>query len=79
MKERVLLVGLIDAVDAFDLFKWKFYQVEEDYVKVEIPRGSSESYVVEMPFSNEAQMKEILKKLEAEGFIQQKIRLVKDF
>jgi hypothetical protein len=79
VKERVLLVNLETAVQIFDRFKWKFYTVMEDYVKVEVPRGTSESYVVEVPYGNEAQFKQVVDRLRGEEFIQQEIRQVKDW
>lgn len=77
MKERVLALELKDAILMFEMHKWKFFEVNEDdsLVKIEVPRGSSESYVVELPYKNRQMLDEIAGTLLGEGFIQQTIRM----
>jgi len=76
IKERVLEIGTDEAVTLFEIHKWKFWEVdsEEGIVRLEVPRGYSEVYVVELPFSNEVQYKELVDKLSKNGFIKQTIR-----
>jgi len=76
IKERLLEVSLSEAVELFDITKWKFWEVNPEIglVKIEVPKGYSESYVVELPFTNEAQYKQIADKLYSSGFIKQTIR-----
>ncbi|HUW46798.1 MAG TPA: hypothetical protein VMW50_13495 [Dehalococcoidia bacterium] len=76
IKERVLEIGIDEAVTLFEIHKWKFWEVgsEEGIVRLEVPRGYSEVYVVELPFSNEVQYKDLVDKLSKNGFIKQTIR-----
>ena len=76
IKERVLEIGTDEAVTLFEIHKWKFWEVdsEEGIVRLEVPRGYSEVYVVELPVSNEVQYKELVDKLSKNGFIKQTIR-----
>ena len=76
IKERVLEIGTDEAVTLFEIHTWKFWEVdsEEGIVRLEVPRGYSEVYVVELPFSNEVQYKELVDKLSKNGFIKQTIR-----
>ena len=76
IKERVLEIGINEAIGLFEIHKWKFWELdaEEGIIKVEVPRGYSEVYVVELPFSNEVQYKELIDKLSKNGFIKQTIR-----
>ena len=76
IKERVLEIGIDEAVTLFEIHKWKFWEVdsEEGIVRLEVPRGYSEVYVVEFPFSNEVQYKDLVDKLSKNGFIKQTIR-----
>jgi len=76
IKERVLEIGIGEAIGLFEVHKWKFWELdaEEGIIKVEVPRGYSEVYVVELPFSNEVQYKELVDKLSKNGFIKQTIR-----
>ncbi len=76
IKERVLEVGIDEAIALFEIHKWKFYEIdpEKDILKIEVPRGYSEVYIIEFPFSNEAQYKELVNKLAENGFIKQTIR-----
>lgn len=81
IKERVLEVGIDEAIVLFEIHKWKFWELdaEEGIIKIETPRGYSEAYVVELPFSNEVQYKELVDKLSANGFIKQTIRAKRSF
>ena len=81
IKERVLEVDIDEAIGLFDIRRWKFWELdaEEGIVRVEVPRGYSEAYVVELRFSDEAEYKEIVDKLSANGFIKQTLRRVGDF
>lgn len=75
--ERVLFMSLKDAVEAFEHIKWKFFEDDEDesIVKIEVPRGYSESYVVELPYGeNHALRKDFIQSLITNGFFQQTIR-----
>ena len=76
IKERVLEVGIDEAIGLFEIHKWKFMEIhkEENIVKIEVPRGYSEVYVVELPFSNDVQLEELVDKLSKNGFIRQTIR-----
>ena len=76
IKERVLEVSLSEAIGLFDINKWKFWEEdsEEGLVRIEVPRGYTEVYVVELPFGNEVQYKDIADKLSENGFIKQTIR-----
>jgi len=76
IKERVLEIGIDEAVTLFEIHKWKFWEVdsEEGIVRLEVPGGYSEVYVVEFPFSNEVQYKDLVDKLSKNGFIRQTIR-----
>jgi len=77
IRERILEVSLDDVVELFEIRKWKFFEVDPELglVRVEVPRGYSESYVVEIPFTNEAQYKGIAEKLVTNGFIKQTIKM----
>ena len=76
IKERVLQIGIDEAIGLFEINKWKFWELdaEEGIIKVEVPRGYSEVYVVELPFSNEVQYNELVAELTKNGFIKQTIR-----
>lgn len=74
--ERVLEITVEDTAQLFEHIKWKFYENDPDQglVTVEVPRGYSESYIVELPYQNEAQYNTIKEKLDLAGFIKQTIR-----
>jgi len=76
IKERVLEVGIDEAIALFEIHKWKFYELdcEEGIIKIEVPRGYSEVYIIEFNFSSEAQDNELINKLAENGFIKQTIR-----
>ena len=81
MKERVLLIPIEKALEAFAGKKWKLYSVEdtENRVKVEGPITSGESYVVYLKYKSEAELKDIKAKLEANEFMEQEIQIVSDY
>ena len=76
IKERVLEIGISEAIGLFEIHKWKFWELdaEEGILRIEVPRGYSEVYVVELPFGNEVQYKELIDELSKNGFIKQTIR-----
>lgn len=86
MKLRILQVGLSDALELFGPLKWKFYEVRPDgdakgaagTVRIEVPRGSDEAFVVEIPYANAEQLYEVKDRLRKAGFIEQQIQLVSD-
>jgi len=78
VRERVLSLRLREAVKLFELTKWKFYEVDEDegLVRVEVPRSTGETFVVELPYKeNQNVLEEVTKALREAGFIRQTIRL----
>lgn len=77
IKERVLKLSLKDALDLFGGIKWKFYEVdlENSQVRMEVPRGQNESYVVNVGFSLEPHgCQDIVKALSNSGWIEQTIQ-----
>jgi len=81
VRERVLSLGLRDVVHLFEGTKWKFYEVDEEeaLVRVEVPRGSGESFVVELPYKGSASLEEVTGTLRGEGFIRQTVRIRSDW
>ena len=74
MKERVLKnLSISDVIDIFGNIKWKFVEVDPDSKKivVEVPRGTDESFVVELESKD---LKADIRKLREQGFIEQEIR-----
>ena len=74
MKERVLKnLSISDVVELFANIKWKFIEVDAEVRKiiVEVPRGSDESFKVELESKD---LEADLKKLQGQGFIEQEIR-----
>ena len=76
IRERVLEVDLAEAILLFEHHKWKFFESnsETGIVKIEIPKGETEIYVVEFPFTNQNQLKALISELSKAGFIKQTIR-----
>ena len=77
MKERVLSMSLKDVIEAFDINKWKFFEIDEDQriVKIEVPRGYTETYVVELPYGQNLSLrKDFVEALQVAGFFHQTIR-----
>ena len=52
MREMVLTLDLEDMIEAFKTVCWKFFEEDEEHniIKVEVPRGTGEAYVVELPY-----------------------------
>ena len=70
MIERKLKIDLGETIDVFQGFRWKFYDVLDDVIRVEAKR-EGDLLVVELPFSKEA-----VTSLKREGFILQAKRRV---
>lgn len=82
MRERVLSLSLKEAVQLFESTKWKFFQVDEEngIVRVEVPRSSGESFVVELPYDGDQKTLEgVTKSLRKADFIRQTIRKTSDW
>jgi hypothetical protein len=78
IKDRVLHIGVVEAVAAFAGTKWKFfdYELEEEgIVTIEVPRGVSEAFIVELPYANVEQRNKITEKLKNSNFIHQTVRI----
>jgi len=71
--DRVLKVGLEGCVSLLEATKWKFYEVRDDHIRVEVPKDN-ETLVVELPFKDEAQRISVENRLREEGFTEQEIR-----
>ena len=74
MKHRVLKnLSMTDIVELFSNIKWKFMEVDPESKKiiVEVPRGTDESFIVELESKD---LEADLKKLQDQGFIEQEIR-----
>jgi hypothetical protein len=82
VRERVLSVSLRDVVQLFELTKWKFFEVDEEdgVVRVEVPRGSGECFVVELSYGGDQGVLESLTKtLRGADFIRQTVRVRSDW
>jgi len=78
MKERVLKLDRARAVEMLSTRKWNFYSVDRDrqIVKIEAPVSSGESWVVEVPYDDQAELDGIMKDLDERGFVEQMVRYV---
>jgi uncharacterized protein YcnI len=79
MKERVLKRLTLDqAIELFSSRKWNFFEVRahEGIVRLEAPVGTTEAYVVEVPYRDEVHLKEILDKMLQHGFLEQERRYI---
>ena len=76
MKERVLKISLLEAIDLFESRKWKFFEVDEldRMIRVEVPRGENETYIVEWPYLDDEMKEKYIQALKKAGFIEQEIR-----
>jgi len=73
MIERKLKIDLGETIDAFQGFRWKFYEVlDSDVIRVEAKR-EGELLVVELPNKSES-----IKKLKREGFLLQVKRRINE-
>ncbi|MDQ1280672.1 MAG: hypothetical protein QG670_1935 [Thermoproteota archaeon] len=81
MKERVLSLDLKSAVEAFTETRWEFFEGDEEtkIIKIEVPRGFDESYVIELPYPSETEEKQINDSLLGAGFIEQKKRVTSNW
>jgi len=78
MKERVLKLDLDRAVAMLSTRKWNFYSVDRDrqIVKIEAPVHSDESWVVELTYDDENELKGIQNELDSHEFVEQTIRFI---
>jgi len=71
--ERVLKLKLDEAIDFFGGRKWKLFQLidlqEGRLLKLEVPIGQTESYVVELPFDEGEFLNEAIRVLKANGWM----------
>jgi len=74
MRERHLKIELEDAVEAFTPLRWKFYEVKDLAIRLEVPRTDAERFVVELVFQDEEALKAAVARLQEEGFIRQEIK-----
>jgi len=71
--DRVLKVDLLTCVDMFESTKWKFYEVNEDHIRVEVPK-QNENVVIELTYKMDSERDYIVEQLRQEGFKEQEIR-----
>jgi hypothetical protein len=78
--ERVLKLRLDEAIDFFGGRKWKLFQITDfqqgRLLKLEVPIGQTESYVVELVFDEERFLDKAIVTLKANSWIQQETRTV---
>lgn len=78
--ERVLRLKLDEAIHFFGGRKWKLFQLIDlqpgRLLKLEVPIGQTESYVVELVFDEGEFLDEAVRTLRANGWIQQETRTV---
>ena len=81
MKERILSLSLVRAIEAFQAIRWKFFEADDErnLVKVEVPRGIGESFVVELRYEGDKERECIIDKLLGADFIQQMMRITSNF
>jgi hypothetical protein len=73
MRERILDLELKGAIEAFQGIKWKFFDHDEEkkLIRVEVPRGSDESYIVELKYKDDEALGPIVDALLSADFIMQ--------
>ena len=79
MKERVLKRLTLDqAIQLFSSRKWNFFEVRasEGFVRLEAPVGTGEAYVVEVPYRDQEQLKDIVDRMLQHGFLEQERRYI---
>jgi hypothetical protein len=79
LKERVLKHLTLDqAIQLFSSRKWNFFEIrtQEGIVRLEAPVGTTEAYVVELPYRNEEHLKEIVNRMLEHGFLEQERRYI---
>lgn len=78
--ERVLKLRLDEAIEFFGGRKWKMFQLIDlehgRLLKLEIPIGQTESYVVDLTVDEGEFLNEAIRTLKANGWIQQERRTV---
>lgn len=81
MREMVLNLDLEGAIEAFETARWKFFEEDEEHsmIKVEVPRGTGETYVMELPYVDDKEKDSIVDELLGADFIQKAIRVTPDF
>ena len=81
MKERVLTLSLDGAIEAFAGTRWKFLEVEDErsLIRLEKPVGPGESYVVELPYTDDRERDRLIDRLLGEDFIAQTRRITSDW
>lgn len=81
MRERVLDLDLKATIEAFQGIKWKFFgnDAERNLVRVEVPRGSDEIYVVELNYKDDEEVGLILDALLGADFIMQTKRVTSEW
>ena len=81
MKELVLTLDLEGVIEAFETINWKFYVEEDEHhiIKVEVPRGTGEAYIVELSYDDEREKDSIIDSLLGADFIQKMLRVTPEF
>lgn len=74
MRENILKMTLEETVAAFSGCKWKFYDVREMMIHVEVPRTEGERYVVELTCEDERGLAMAVGDLKDAGFILHEVR-----
>jgi hypothetical protein len=79
VKERLLRHLTLDqAIQLFASRKWNFFEVRthESLVRLEAPVGTGEAYVVEVPYRDQEQLKEMVDRMLQHGFLEQERRYI---
>jgi hypothetical protein len=79
VKERVLKrLTLQQAIELLASRKWNFFEVKQNerIIRLEAPVGSGEAYVVELPYSDQEGLQQMLEEMQRHGFLEQEIRIV---
>ena len=81
MKELVLSLNLKGVLEVLGAVRWKFFDEDEEHniIKVEVPRGTGEAYVVELPYVDDKEKDHIVDALLGADFIQKAMRVTPDF
>ena len=79
LKERVLKrLTLQQAIELFSSRKWNFFEVrtQENIVRLEAPVGTTEAYIVEVPYRDKEDLKQMVDSMLEHGFLEQEMRYV---
>jgi hypothetical protein len=79
VKERVLKrLTLQQAIELLASRKWNFFEVKqnEKIVRLDAPVGSGEAYVVELPYRDQDDLRQMLDAMQQHGFLEQEVRIV---